>query len=133
MKPLLCPEDGKPCKCSDEPVGTEHRTGEESVMGCPRERCGARQNGLQRCWSRTGHKGAHAFSPPQRAVQLSLTEKMARAVLQLARRERKHRQKEFERSTFVAAPGKYDANLAKIAQMDDLIKQLEPHLPVEAK
>lgn len=133
---LICPEDNNPCTCAEEPVGTLHRTG-DPVEGCPRERrCTEMKGGLLRCWDKVGHPGEHRFKPPTRAealtvrpVQLALTPRLARSVLVLARRERARKERDFKKSDFKPAPGKYDANLAAMAMMDDIIKQLEPHVP----
>lgn len=100
-------------------------------MSSEENRCLSTQNGLQRCIKVRGHIDAHQFNPLRsealavRKIQLSLTHTLARHVLTLARRERKRRERDYNRHPYIPAPGRFDANLAAMAMMDDIIQQLE--------
>jgi hypothetical protein len=67
----------------------------------------------------------------QRKVQLSLSLGMAVTVLGLARMEKRKRQREHLKAVkrgWKPEEGRYDRNLMRIAQMNDIIQQLEPKM-----
>lgn len=72
----------------------------------------------------------------KRSIQLALTHRMALAMLKLARAGR--RKAERQHQSNVAAgwkpePGRYDMNLARIGQFDDIIAQLQTGLGLDGQ
>lgn len=67
----------------------------------------------------------------RREVQLALTYRMAGVLLSLVRAGRRKSARQHEankRSGWTPEPGRYDANLARVGIMDDIIAQLEPQV-----
>ncbi len=63
-----------------------------------------------------------------RSIQLGLTYRWAKMLRSILRAARNKCHKAQQKSAFVPAPGKHDANLMRIAALDDLLKQLDAAL-----
>lgn len=68
------------------------------------------------------------MSTPRRPITLRLTVRHAEMVVAVLRRERRRKLRDHEKSGFVPAPGKFDANLMRVIAFDGIIGELDDQL-----
>lgn len=98
-------------------------------------RCKMMAYGLLRCVLGSEHKGPCQFViRGSRSVTLTIDHRLAYRIYRLAIAERKRRTVDYyknQQSGWVPEPGKQDSNLGRIAQMEDLLDQIEKALEAD--